>query len=1044
MPCFQSASSAKSAVALSCLFVSFVVSLPAPARTAEPRLEFTRMVAHWAEYGDPDYLPFVFEAEPELVQLGFYGAHFYSLAHTPSYKGYPAHFPVQGLKECGEWFEEKNQKLHEKKIKVVGHFNVEFLVGDPDGPNGPTGFFKFYRDLWDEKELGVKPVADPLELLERGPDGKPITQDGYGIGGMKEYWGCLRNPAWQAVLKAWVKRGIERGVDGYIANYFYKHDCHCEHCQKEFREYLAEREKEVSGGFRDRTQKTFLEQLGIADLKTHKFEEMAYWHKPAESTPLKLEMLRWAQISNKRVFDKVFIDYGRSLKKDLIVAQWDHLGDFGQISGDERCLLPADLWGKGEDYLWYSTGGAAAATDIAAGNLGEGTLQARYIRGMFDDKPFTLGKYESTRTRVAIAELAANGGAPMGFYTRFKDPEARQEIVRYYQFLKRYDEIYRANRQHAEVALVYPRREVFQGGTAAVKQVESFKSLGKRFLDSHVLFDVKSNEGKAQIDRGIYPGMDAAGAIIDSWLRQDDPTRSHFDAPATVRVSASQPAKGHELDIHFVNYNRTEPPKGRDGQPSPGGGLKDEKPIEAPPIACDVVVPAGFRVTSVAAISPEQPEPATIAFSVEKGRVKFTLPKFLVYSVARVMLDEQPNWLWSTAHAIPKETTTEGSGYFSIIEGQNGHIYVGAAKYGFNAYLVEFDPAKKQMSIAVDCMKEIGSTATGFAAQAKIHTRNNIGKSGKIYFGTKQGYPKPNSDEKRTDYPGGYPMVYDPATGKTRVYEIPVPHQGIISVTPDESRGIAYISTCSDERPIESTHFMILNLETGKYRDLMDARHMYAFIVIDHLGRAYHPVLGGQIARYDPRTDKLGMLNQTVYGLPPSKESHLADEHAHPINWEVSPDRKTLWAVAMSGNELYSYDLTADGDTLAGRSHGKLVPNVAATDCRAMCVAPDGTVWAGVNATYENKESLLRLVSYKPGDKTCVDHGPIAVKNPDYTTFTGADGKPLPWHHGFYKYKDGTLLPRYTIMGICAAKDGTVYLTTLAPFTLHEIHVPKP
>jgi len=1042
--CKSASSAISEALISSCLFVFFVVALTAPANCAEPRLEFTRMVAHWAEYGDPAYLPFVFEAEPELVQLGFYGGHFYSLAHTSSYKGYPAHFPVQGLNECGAWFEEKNQRLHEKKIKVVGHFNVEFLVGDPDGPNGPTGFFKFYRDLWDEKELGPKPVADPLELLERGPDGKPITQDGYGIGKMKEYWGCLRNPAWQTVLKAWVKRGIERGVDGYIANYFYKHNCHCEHCQREFREYLALRQKEVTGGFTGRNRKPWLAQLGIEDLGTHKFAEMTYWHKPEESTPLKLEMLRWAQISNKRVFDKVFIDYGRSLKKDLIVAQWDHLGDFSQISGDERCLLPAEMWGKGEDYLWYSTGASAAATDLAAGHLGEGTLQARYIRGMFDDKPFTLGKYESTRTRVAIAELAANGGAPMGFYTRFNDPEARKEIVRYYQFLKRYDALYRANREHADVTLVYPRKAVFRGGTAAVERVEAFKSLGKRFLNAHVLFGVKSDEGKEQLERDVHSGIDAAGAVLDSWLRQDDPTRSRFDAPATVRVSASRPAKGNELDIHFVNYNRIEPPKGRDGKPSPGGGIKDEQPIETPPIACDVVVPAGFRVASVAAISPEQPEPAAVAFTVEKGRLKFTMPKLLVYGVARVMLDEQPTWLWSTALAIPKETTSEGSGYFSILEGNNRHIYVGAAKYGSNAYLVDFDPAKKQMSVAVDCMKEIGSTATGFAAQAKIHTRNNIGESGKIYFGTKQGYPKPNSDEKRTDYPGGYPMVYDPATGKTRVYEIPVPHQGIISVTPDETRGVAYISTCSDERPIESTHFMILNLETGKYRDLLDARHMYAFIIIDYLGRAYHPVLGGQIARYDPRSDKLELLKQTIYGLPPSQESHLADEHAHPINWEISPDRKTLWAVAMSGNELYSYDLTAEGDTLPGKSHWKLVPTAVTTDCRAMCVAPDGTVWAGVNATYENKESLLRLISYKPGAKQCVDHGPIAVKNPDYTTFTDADGKPLPWHHGFYKYKDGTLLPRYTIMGICAAKDGTIYLTTLAPFTLHQIRVPKP
>jgi hypothetical protein len=402
-------------------------------------------------------------------------------------------------------------------------------------------------------------------------------------------------------------------------------------------------------------------------------------------------------------------------------------------------------------------------------------------------------------------------------------------------------------------------------------------------------------------------------------------------------------------------------------------------------------------------------------------------------------------WLWSTAHAVPKGLTTEGSGYFSIIEGKNGKIYVGTAKYGFNAFLVEFDPKTSQMRTVVDCMREIGSTATGFAAQAKIHTRNNVGDSGKIYFGTKQGYPKPNSQEQRTDFPGGYPMVYDPATGKTRVYDIPVPHQGVISVAPDESRGVAYISTCSDERPIESTHFLVLDLATGKYRDLLDARHMYAFVVVDFAGRAYHPVLGGQIARFDPAADKLQLLEQTIDGRPPAKESHLADEHSHPINWDISPDKRTLWAVAMSGNRLYSYDLTIEGGALRGRSHGPLIKDAIATDCRAMCVAPDGRVWMGVAATFANGPKgpgqFLHLASYQPGAAECVDHGPIAVRNPEFTKFTGDDGKPLPWHHGYEKRADGALTPRYTIMGICAARDGRVYLTTLAPFTLHEIKV---
>src|SRR5262249_31241909 len=154
---------------------------------------------------------------------------------------------------------------------------------------------------------------------------------------------------WQKVMKAWVKRGIDLGVDGYVANYFYRHDCTCEYCQHDFREYLK-------GRF---TPAELKEKFGIEDLEHHHFDEIVSWHDPAKSTPLRRAMLRFSQISNKQVFDEVFIKYGRSIKPDLIVAQWNHLGDFSQVSGDERCLLPAELWGKGEDYLWYSLGGAA-------------------------------------------------------------------------------------------------------------------------------------------------------------------------------------------------------------------------------------------------------------------------------------------------------------------------------------------------------------------------------------------------------------------------------------------------------------------------------------------------------------------------------------------------------------------------------------------------------------------------------------------------------------------------------------------------------------
>lgn len=397
-------------------------------------------------------------------------------------------------------------------------------------------------------------------------------------------------------------------------------------------------------------------------------------------------------------------------------------------------------------------------------------------------------------------------------------------------------------------------------------------------------------------------------------------------------------------------------------------------------------------------------------------------------------------WLAATAHAVPKETATEGEGYFAIVAGRDGRLYIGTHANAVNSWLVEFTSSTKQMKIVVDAHQAIGKDIKGFGAQSKIHTRNNVGPSGKIYFATKQGYPDKN--EKRTDYPGGYPMVYDPATGKTQVYPIPVPHQGIISIIADESRGLAYLSTCSDERPIESTHFVVLDLKTGRYRDLLDCRHMYAFVVLDHLGRAYHPMLGGDIVRYDPRTQKVERLKQTIDGAAPTADSHLADPEAHPINWDTSPDGKTLYAVAMSTNKLYAYDLTGEGDVLRGRTLGELIPGAKGTDCRGMCVGPKGVVWASVTEARDGVQ-WHHLVRYSPGDAAPRDLGLVKIANPDYTPLVDSAGKPLPYHGGVFKLADGVMTTRHVTLGVCENHDGRVYALAIQPYTLLEIDVSR-
>jgi hypothetical protein len=398
-------------------------------------------------------------------------------------------------------------------------------------------------------------------------------------------------------------------------------------------------------------------------------------------------------------------------------------------------------------------------------------------------------------------------------------------------------------------------------------------------------------------------------------------------------------------------------------------------------------------------------------------------------------------WIKATAYVVPKETATEGEGYFSIIEGLNSRLYIGTHANGVNSWLVEFDPKAQQMKVVVDAHQAIGKDLKGFGSQAKIHTRNNVGASGKIYFGTKQGYP--SATEKREDFPGGYPMVYDPATGKTQVFPIAVPHHGINSITPDESRGVAYISTCSDHRPGpgENAIFLVLDLKTGKYRELMDTEHFYGFIVVDYKGRAYHPILGGDIARYDPATDRVERLKQTIDGAPPTAESRLALPSPDPLNWDITPDGKTLYCVPMSGNLLFSYDLAGDGDTLRGRYLGTLVPGAKGTDCRAMCVGPKGDVFAAVteSGSSEKVQNLPHLVRYRAGDKGPVDLGAIAISNPDFTEFKDKEGKPLPFHGGFTKLADGTTTTQYVLMGVAQARDGAVYILALHPYAVLKI-----
>lgn len=390
----------------------------------------------------------------------------------------------------------------------------------------------------------------------------------------------------------------------------------------------------------------------------------------------------------------------------------------------------------------------------------------------------------------------------------------------------------------------------------------------------------------------------------------------------------------------------------------------------------------------------------------------------------------------ATAYHILPGTHTDESGYFSLCEGHDGKVYVGTAAYGFNAYLVEFDPKTVKQRIVVDVNKVCGLTTPAkptYAAQSKIHTRNHVAPSGKIYVGSKQGYRRGKDDT--ADYPGGYVMAYDPRTGTTEDFGMPFKGEGVNDVTADEKAGLAYVVTCEDH------HWMILDLKTKKYREPDPDLRLthYAQTLVDSKGRAVVITKDFKLARFDPATDRLEVLELASDG----KAVGAAGDKLGPPCWALTADAATAYLVRMSDSTLFRIDLAAAGAKVPVAVVGRFIEGKGQDSRGSLIVGTDGkvhTLYKVDNDTGFGKGHLHHLVTYDPATKKVSDRGVLVVKNADWFDFgPGKDGKPKPWSHGFHKLPDGTYTPLHAHMALIQTKDGTFYATIIYPFTLMKI-----
>jgi len=397
-------------------------------------------------------------------------------------------------------------------------------------------------------------------------------------------------------------------------------------------------------------------------------------------------------------------------------------------------------------------------------------------------------------------------------------------------------------------------------------------------------------------------------------------------------------------------------------------------------------------------------------------------------------------YAWCRAYHVLPEAHNRESGYFSLCEGLNRKLYIGATKYGVNSYVVEFDPITAKQRIVIDTHSLCGLGVTSYnEAQSKVHTRNFVGPSGKIYVGSMNA---PRKEGDPSTYPGGYVMTYDPNTGVAENLGMPYPGIGVLDVVADEGRGIIYVVLAR-----EPSAWMRYDVKTRKYRELGPMLVVWATTLVDQKGHANAITKDFELAQYAPDTGKVVVRDIVVDGKKLLRP-------APPVDWlpmwTLAQDGRTTYLVHMHDATLYAIDLLSEGDAVKGVSHGKMIAGENVDIRSALSIDSHGRVYAVVrigNETGFGDGMLHHLVRFEPRGKKMEDLGVLALKNPDfYFDSPGAKlGHPVsgsaenPSYYGYHTLPDGTLTPLYTSHAVIVTRDGNIYVTILYPFTLLKI-----
>jgi hypothetical protein len=189
-------------------------------------------------------------------------------------------------------------------------------------------------------------------------------------------------------------------------------------------------------------------------------------------------------------------------------------------------------------------------------------------------------------------------------------------------------------------------------------------------------------------------------------------------------------------------------------------------------------------------------------------------------------------------------------------------------------------------------------------------------------------------------------------------------------------------------------------------------------------------------------------LELEVEGKPFAE--YIGAKRVHP-DWRITPDGATAYLQLLNDLRMFRVDLSGpSGKPVIATNLGERIKGEHPDSRGSICLGPDGRVYSAVridNRTGFGKGYLHHIVRHDPKGKAMEDLGVFAVRNPAFFDFKGPQAKnpdgSLRPRHGYHTLPDGTLTPLHVILAMIVTRNGTIYATTIYPFTLLKVETVK-